>query len=324
VGDTVRIEAQAWGDWRFAALANALGIDRYSALARCAYLWGVCTSSGSYFVPPAVCGGVLERPPAEAVAALVGAFLAEETPEGVRLKGTKGRVEWKDKLKRAGRRGGAVRAAQAGRSAEGTFVSAATGVQTPHQAPSRPGADTRQTQTSPTATATATAIQGLPGVAELVRQSKAAGVTQNKVAQACLVGNKTVSLWFRGKAAPEPGHLEQWRRLIEAKRANRASGDHGAFVAWFTEAFEKHTGSRPTWGPVQGRQVKELLAAHGLDELKRRAATMFTQSPRYPAEQPTLQCLHRHCDAFATTKGRPPLGGSSLAAHEAAREGRRR
>ena len=80
----MRIEAQAWGDWRFAALANALGIDRYSALARCAYLWGVCTTSGSYFVLPAVCGAILERPPAEAVAALVGACLAEETPEGVR------------------------------------------------------------------------------------------------------------------------------------------------------------------------------------------------------------------------------------------------
>lgn len=52
-------------------------------------------------------------------------------------------------------------------------------------------------------------------------------------------------------------------------------------IADFHERFVKAYGSKPTWGPGQGKQLKRLLVAHGAAEVQRRIRILFEQPPRW-------------------------------------------
>lgn len=115
----VRIDAEAWGDLRFATLARIMGFaDRDHALIKVARIWSWQTEHYS----PETTTYVIDRDIVESalgdggVAALVRSRLAEELPEGVRMKGTEGRIEWYWKLRQKSAKGGeATRAKWNGR-----------------------------------------------------------------------------------------------------------------------------------------------------------------------------------------------------------------
>ena len=94
----INIEAQAWGDLRFAKLARYLNLaDHEHALIKCARLWSWQTENYSPDRPTYVVDadtvdaalGIRDSAPA-----MVKADLAEEVPDGFRICGSAGRIEW--------------------------------------------------------------------------------------------------------------------------------------------------------------------------------------------------------------------------------------
>jgi hypothetical protein len=104
-----RIEALAWGDLRFATLARLCGLgDADHALIKCAKIWSWQTDhytpeAPTYVVSVDLVEAVLGT---DGGAHLVRARLAEETPDGLRMRGSKGRIEWLWKLRNASPKGG--------------------------------------------------------------------------------------------------------------------------------------------------------------------------------------------------------------------------
>lgn len=107
----VRIDAEAWGDLRFATLARLLGLaDRDHALIKVARIWSWQTEhytpeAPTYVIDPDIVESALGD---GGVVALVRARLAEEVPDGVRMRGTEGRIEWYWALRQKGKKGAAA------------------------------------------------------------------------------------------------------------------------------------------------------------------------------------------------------------------------
>lgn len=126
MGAPVRIEARAWTDIRFAKLARYLGLtDPDFALIKVARLWSWQTEhytqdSPTYCVSQDDIEAVLGDGGA---AALVRAGLATETPEGYRIHGTEGQIEWCDDLTSKRQRAGKARAESARRGQNGRLLS---------------------------------------------------------------------------------------------------------------------------------------------------------------------------------------------------------
>lgn len=91
----VNLEAEVWGDPRFPHLERLLGYPPCSghlAIARMAMIWGwqvehYTPEAPCFHAPEEVIEMALEVDGARAISALVRARLAEETPEGIRMKG---------------------------------------------------------------------------------------------------------------------------------------------------------------------------------------------------------------------------------------------
>lgn len=94
----VRIESEAWDDLRFRTLARILGLaDADHALIKVARLWSwqaehYTPESPTYVVDADTIDSALER--AGGADAMVRARLAEAAPDGFRVCGARGRIEW--------------------------------------------------------------------------------------------------------------------------------------------------------------------------------------------------------------------------------------
>lgn len=86
----VRVETKALGDPRIEYLGKLAGYDRHAALGRLIQLWAYCTERLAHVVSPGAVEAIMGTP----ADTLVRAELAEYVAEGVRIKGTKGRIEW--------------------------------------------------------------------------------------------------------------------------------------------------------------------------------------------------------------------------------------
>lgn len=101
---SVRIEDDAFGDLRFDVLAAEAGLaDADHARGKMVRLWRQCTAENVHTLPEAVVISVLGE---RGVSALIVARLGEKTSHGVRIKGTKGRIEWLATLRKNGAKGG--------------------------------------------------------------------------------------------------------------------------------------------------------------------------------------------------------------------------
>jgi hypothetical protein len=100
---SVRIEDEAFSDRRYDRLAREAGLaDADHARGKMAVLWRQCTLEQRHILPPEDVMGVLGD---DGVRALVASRLGSETPSGVRIHGTEGRIEWLTRLRKNGKYG---------------------------------------------------------------------------------------------------------------------------------------------------------------------------------------------------------------------------
>lgn len=104
----VRIEEEAFGDERYDDLAAAAGLaDADHARGKMARLWRQCTLEGTYALHRITVERVLGP---KAIEALTFARLGELLDDGrVRVRGTEGRIEWLEKVRAGGKKGGRPR-----------------------------------------------------------------------------------------------------------------------------------------------------------------------------------------------------------------------
>ena len=102
---SVRIEDEAFSDGRYAELAEYAGLaDADHARGKMAQLWRQCTLEKRYTVSAFLVRQYLGPAGVSAIVrARLGEQLADDT---VRIRGTKGRIEWLEKLRKNGRKGG--------------------------------------------------------------------------------------------------------------------------------------------------------------------------------------------------------------------------
>lgn len=106
----VRIEEEAFSDPRYIVLANACQLaDPDHARGKMAVLWRQCTALHSYVLPLSIIRAVLGE---KGEAALVESQLGEAVDGGIRMRGTKGRIEWLKKLRKNAKKGGEAKAAK--------------------------------------------------------------------------------------------------------------------------------------------------------------------------------------------------------------------
>lgn len=104
----VRIEASAFADERFVALARLAGLaDADHARGKMARLWRQCTDHATYVLSVEIVESVLG---ANASDALVKSGLGAVHDDGIRICGTTGRIEWIEKLRKNGKKGGKAKA----------------------------------------------------------------------------------------------------------------------------------------------------------------------------------------------------------------------
>jgi hypothetical protein len=103
----VRIEGDAFSDLRYDVLAQRAGLaDADHARGKMARLWAQCTAESRHVLTQEEVRAVLgDRGPES----IVYARLGEEVEGGIRIRGTKGRIEWLAKLRKNGRKGGRPR-----------------------------------------------------------------------------------------------------------------------------------------------------------------------------------------------------------------------
>jgi len=100
---SVRIEDEAFVDPRVELLGIIAGYNRFEALGRLSHLWRVCTQRETYVLPDEFVVALLgEKGPA----AIIESGLGERVADGIRIKGTKGRIEWLKQRRAAARSGG--------------------------------------------------------------------------------------------------------------------------------------------------------------------------------------------------------------------------
>lgn len=100
---SVRIEGEAFNDRRYNRLAERAGLaDADHARGKMAALWLQCTIERRYILPVRDVEEVLG---AHGVDALEYADLGERVDDGVRIRGTRGRIEWLEKLRKNGKYG---------------------------------------------------------------------------------------------------------------------------------------------------------------------------------------------------------------------------
>ena len=105
---SVRVEDDAFKDTRFAVLAVLVGLpDADCARGKMLLLWRQCTAQGIHVLSEQTVSVILgENGPS----ALVSCDLGEKVDGGIRIKGTTGRIEWLQKLKKNGKKGGRAKA----------------------------------------------------------------------------------------------------------------------------------------------------------------------------------------------------------------------
>lgn len=275
----VNIEASAWGDKRFALLARFIGFaDADHALIKCASLWSWQTenyspSTPTYVVDADTIDVCLGKDGSGA--AMVRAGLAEEHPDGYRIRGSEGRIEWYWNCRQNAAQGVAARRAKAESSRDRPV----------HHPVDRPvddcNADNKQQPTGQP-----------PG--EPNRQPTPQP-------------NRQPSLLF----VPE---AEEKRKAASRKtdsQARRPVGKPAQVIAHWNTRFEKVHGTRPFWSPAVQRLVDGLVKQFDPGEICRRIDIAFDTPPTWPAGPYDFDTFARHFDKFLRAPPRPGAGTTS-------------
>jgi hypothetical protein len=107
---TVNIDDSVWTDPRFVLVGKGFGLSAYDVIGRMAKIWAYCTEKGAYSLDAQTIDVIAELD-AFAVA-LVTCGLAENKNGEIRIKGTRGRIEWLRNLRKNARKGGLAASAK--------------------------------------------------------------------------------------------------------------------------------------------------------------------------------------------------------------------
>jgi hypothetical protein len=114
---SVRVEDEAFSDIRYEVLGGYLGTSKYDALGRLCWLWRQCTQQSTYVLDQQVVQVIVDP------VKLCDANLGVVVEQGIRIKGTEGRIEWLEERRNAKIAAGKARAETAKRNPDGTFAS---------------------------------------------------------------------------------------------------------------------------------------------------------------------------------------------------------
>ena len=103
---SVRVEDEARKDPRIVILGKRLKTTKFDALARMIEIWAYCTEKQTYFLSGGVIDACAEFEGFAEIICEPEIGLAEFTEKGIRIKGTKGRIEWLTKLRKQSKKGG--------------------------------------------------------------------------------------------------------------------------------------------------------------------------------------------------------------------------
>lgn len=101
----IAVEQSALTDPRYARLGKLLGISRWDALGRMTYVWNHCQESFSYVLDAETVNHLFDDISGLSEA-LLKSGLAQKHRHGLYISGTKGRIEWLENKRRAGRENG--------------------------------------------------------------------------------------------------------------------------------------------------------------------------------------------------------------------------
>ncbi len=272
----VNIEASAWGNKKFALLAKYLGfVDSDHALIKCAVLWSWQTENytseaPTYVVDADTIDVCLGKD--GAAAAMVRAGLAEECPNGFRICGSEGRIEWLWRCRQSSARGVAAKRAKADSDRNRVVnppvnhpvddCSTANNQQPPGQPVGRP--------------------QGQPG-GEPTPQPSLLLVPEEEEKRAASRGS--------------------------GSRANQPKSSAVQVIAHWNARFEKARGTRPFWPAAIQRLVDGLVKQFSVDEICARINAAFDTPPKWPEGPYDFETFARHFDKFLRgPRGAPTPG----------------
>lgn len=115
----VRIEEEAFCDARIDLLGTLAGYNRFEALGRLSHLWRVCTQKQTHVLSEAIVTACIGPAGAQH---MVDAELAERVADGIRVRGTAGRIEWLGELRAKRQEAGRARMKDAKRDGAGRLL----------------------------------------------------------------------------------------------------------------------------------------------------------------------------------------------------------
>ncbi len=285
---SVRIEDEAFSDGRYDELAEYAGLaDGDHARSKMEHLWRQCTIEKRYSLPAFL---VTKHLGSRGVEAIIRARLGEQNDDGtIRIRGTKGRIEWLDKLRKNGRKGGR-----------------------PNKYQKKPnGFDSEKPNAPPLGFENQNPPAPAPALA--LKEDIASHEATPFEALADKVDAATGDV---GKQRAKP---------VRDRRKATAHPDHAAAVEAFDAYYRRtHGGSKPTWNGKTGSLIAGLLRSHGLVEIQRRLTVLESVPdklfPPPPWDLPTFSqhgdklpalssVLPRVAPTQLDSDGEPELGG---------------
>ncbi len=108
----VSFDERARKDPRFIILGKRLGTSHFDARGRMIEVWAHCTEVRSYYLSAEIIDVLAEFEGFSELICSADVNLAEKTEKGIRIRGTKGRIEWLENLRKNAKKGGFARASQ--------------------------------------------------------------------------------------------------------------------------------------------------------------------------------------------------------------------
>lgn len=284
----VRVDEQAFGDPRIAMVGELAGYNAFEALGRMTHLWRWCTQRQTHVVTEATVRVMLG---ANGVDALIGSELGERVPEGIRIRGTGGRIEWPTELAEKRRVAGEASATRQ-RDKRGRLLPSPALVGDAGQVVVEDTIDTGDFGADESSKTPAPVQHpsskhqhpsSKPPAQSTTRSGSRSGSEEEERADRSAPA---------GMFALEPEEPKPAKPVVPGLAETR-----DAFDAAYRE---QNAGAKPTWGARQIAQLKKLISAHTAAEVQRRIAVLFSPgAPGFIRPPFDIGTLEFHFDKLA-------------------------
>ena len=233
---SVRIEDEAFSDVRYDVLATLCQLaDADHARGKMALLWRQCTAQQRHVLPVSIVCAVLGARGADS---LVESGLGEAHQDGIRIRGTRGRIEWLKKLKQNAKKGGFARAAK--RQPVGKQEAAKSLPSSSPPAPAPAPAPIQENKNSDTPAAVGSLdlfkakVDAAVGAVGKKRASKAASISPDEMAAA----RRVLAKLSERNGVRYSGTTEHVRLIVAQLRRGHTEADLGTVIAYCATKLE--------------------------------------------------------------------------------------